>query len=66
MEITAHLSNLLTKLERITMIKVGTLFSGIGAPEQAFNKLGVDYELLFAGDIDRYCKRAYFANYKID
>lgn len=48
------------------MIKVGTLFSGIGAPEQALNKLGVDYELLFAGDIDRYCKRAYFANYKID
>lgn len=36
-------------------LKVGTLFSGIGAPEQALKRLGIDYEILFAcdnGDIE--------------
>ena len=27
-----------------TMLKVRTLFSGIGAPESALEKLGVDFE----------------------
>ena len=48
------------------MIRVGTVFSGIGAPEQAFIKFGIEHKLVFAGDIDKFCKKAYFANYDID
>ena len=49
--------------ERI--IRLGTSFSGIGAIEQAFKRLGLKTEILFAGDIDTNCKKAYFANYEI-
>ena len=31
-------------------IKLGTLFSGIGAIEQAFLKLNIDHEIVFACD----------------
>lgn len=31
-------------------LKVATVFSGIGAPEQALNRLGVNYEIVFACD----------------
>lgn len=47
-------------------INIGTSFSGIGAPEQALRKLGVDGKILFAGDVDPFCKESYFANYNID
>lgn len=33
-------------------LKIATVFSGIGAPEQALNKLGIDYEIVFACDND--------------
>ncbi|SOD13035.1 DNA-methyltransferase (dcm) [Fibrobacter sp. UWB16] len=46
-------------------ITIGTSFSGIGAPEQALKKLGVNEKILFAGDIDPFCKQAFFANYQI-
>ncbi len=46
-------------------INIGTSFSGIGAPEQALKKLGVKEKILFAGDIDPYCKEAFFSNYQI-
>ena len=46
-------------------IRLGTSFSGIGAIEQAFKRLGLKTEILFAGDIDANCKTAYFANYNI-
>ena len=46
-------------------IRLGTSFSGIGAIEQAFKRLGLKTEILFAGDIDANCKKAYFANYDI-
>ena len=46
-------------------IRLGTSFSGIGAIEQAFKRLGLKTEILFAGDIDANCKTAYFANYDI-
>ena len=32
------------------MIKLGTLFSGIGAIEQALLRLGVDHQIVFACD----------------
>lgn len=47
------------------LIKLGTSFSGIGAIEHAFHRLGLNYQIQFAGDIDMNCKKAYFANYPI-
>ena len=46
-------------------IRLGTSFSGIGAIEQAFRRLGLNCQIQFAGDIDANCKKAYFANYPI-
>lgn len=49
--------------ERI--IRIGTSFSGIGAIEHAFQRLGLHTQIQFAGDIEPNCKKAYFANYEI-
>lgn len=46
-------------------IRLGTSFSGIGAIEHAFLRLGLKTQIQFAGDIDPDCKKAYFANYDI-
>lgn len=47
-------------------IRIGTSFSGIGAIEHAFKRLKLNTKIVFAGDIDPNCKKAYFANYKIN
>ena len=47
-------------------IRIGTLFSGIGAIEHAFQRLKLNYDIVFAGDIDANCKKSYFANYQIE
>ena len=44
-------------------MQVATVFSGIGAYEQALQVLQIDYELVFACDIDKHCKEALIANY---
>jgi len=46
-------------------VRLGTLFSGIGAIEHAFQRLGLKFDIAFAGDIDAKCKQSYFANYHI-
>lgn len=46
-------------------IRLATSFSGIGAIEHAFHRLGLNVNIQFAGDIDEDCKKAYFANYDI-
>lgn len=46
-------------------IRLATSFSGIGAIEQAFKRLGLKHIIQFAGDIDDNCRKAYFANYNI-
>lgn len=46
-------------------IRLATVFSGIGAIEHAFQRLGLKHEIVFAGDIEPNCKKSYFANYKI-
>ncbi len=46
-------------------IRLATSFSGIGAIEHSFHRLGLKCEIQFAGDIDANCKKAYFANYPI-
>ena len=43
-------------------IRIGTVFSGIGAFEHAFQRLGLKHQIMFAGDIDAKCKESYFAN----
>lgn len=47
------------------ILKVGTLFSGIGAFEHALDRLSIKHEIVFACDIDSYVKKSYFKNYKI-
>ena len=47
------------------LIRLGTTFSGIGAIEYALKRLGLNYKISFAGDIDADCKASYFANYDI-
>ncbi|MCF0167496.1 MAG: DNA (cytosine-5-)-methyltransferase [Bacteroidales bacterium] len=46
-------------------IRLATSFSGIGAIEHAFHRLGLNHEIVFAGDIEPNCKKSYFANYPI-
>lgn len=46
-------------------VRIGTVFSGIGAIEHAFQRLNLKHKIVFAGDIDEKCKRSYFANYEI-
>jgi DNA (cytosine-5)-methyltransferase 1 len=48
------------------MLTIGTDFSGIGAPEQALKKLGIEYKSVFACDIDKYAKQSFLANYNTD
>ena len=47
------------------IIRLATVFSGIGAIEHAFQRLGLKHEIVFAGDIEPNCKKSYFANYEI-
>lgn len=47
-------------------IRLATSFSGIGAIEYAFKRLGLKSKIIFAGDIDKNCKKSYFANYEIE
>lgn len=47
------------------IIKVATMFSGIGAIEYALRRLNLTSEISFACDIDKFVKQSYFANYKI-
>ena len=47
-------------------IRIATTFSGIGAIEYAFKRLGLKHKIIFAGDINQNCKKSYFANYDIE
>lgn len=46
-------------------IRLGSLFSGIGAIEHALKRLGIKTKIQFASDIEPNCKKSYFANYEI-
>ena len=58
------ISALLTKPD--ATIRVGTLFSGIGAVEHALQRMQLKTKIVFAGDIDQHVKKSYFANYQMD
>ncbi|MBQ9229269.1 MAG: DNA (cytosine-5-)-methyltransferase [Eubacterium sp.] len=47
-------------------VRLGTVFSGIGAIEHAFERLKIKHKIIFAGDIDKNCKKSYMANYEVD
>lgn len=44
-------------------LRIGTLFSGIGAIEHALERLDINHKIIFAGDIDKFVKQSYYANY---
>lgn len=62
--IISNLNNTMIS-ENNKILKVGTLFSGIGAFEHALHRLSINHEIVFACDIDSYVKKSYFENYKI-
>jgi len=45
------------------MIKVGSDFSGVGAFNQALNRLGIEYQEVFACDMDKFARQTYIHNY---
>lgn len=47
-------------------IRLATVFSGIGAVEQAFERQNANYDIVFACDNDKFVKQTYLANYSID
>ena len=49
-----------------SVIKLATMFSGIGAIEFAFKRLNIATDIIFACDNDKFVKQSYFANYNID
>lgn len=63
LDTTAWVDKIFSHPERT--IRLATSFSGIGAIEHAFYRLGLKHEIVFAGDIEPKCKKSYFANYTI-
>lgn len=45
------------------MIKVGSDFSGVGAFNQALQRLGIPYNEVFACDMDKYARQTFMHNY---
>lgn len=46
------------------MIKVATVCTGVGAPEQAIKELEVEHEIVFGCEIDKYARTTYQTNFK--
>ncbi len=44
-------------------LKIGTDFSGVGAFDQALRRLGIEYETVFACDMDEYARQTFCLNY---
>jgi DNA (cytosine-5)-methyltransferase 1 len=47
----------------MNIIKVGSDFSGVGAFNQALNRLGIEYKEVFACDMDKYARQTFIQNY---
>jgi len=52
-------------MDKKDVVRIATVFSGIGAVEQAFVRTDRNHEIVFACDIDKFVKQSYFANYDI-
>ncbi len=46
-----------------SVVKIGSDFSGVGAFDQALIKLGINYETIFACDMDKYARQTFVHNY---
>jgi DNA (cytosine-5)-methyltransferase 1 len=44
------------------MIRLATVFSGIGAVEHALARIGIPHKIVFACDNDPFVKKSFFAN----
>lgn len=44
-------------------MKIATVCSGIGSPEQALKDLNINHEIVFACEIDKYARKSYLANF---
>ena len=51
---------------RVEVMKIATLFSGIGAPEQAIKRVYDEFKIVFACELDKFARQSYEANYDID
>lgn len=47
-------------------MRIGTLFSGIGAPEQGAKRVYDNLEMVFACEFDKFARQSFQANYDID
>lgn len=47
-------------------INIATMCSGIGTPEIALKELDININLIFACEIDKYARKTYLTNHKID
>jgi len=47
-------------------MRIGTLFSGIGAPEQGAKRVYKDLEMVFACEYDKFARESFQANYEIE
>ena len=47
------------------MIKFLSLFSGIGAPEQALKNIGIEYELVGFSETDKFAIKSYCNVHKV-
>ena len=45
-------------------MKVATVCTGIGSPEIAIRNLGIEHEIVFGCEIDKYAKETYLANFE--
>ena len=50
-------------MEKTKKIRVGSDFSGVGAFNQALNRLGINYDEIFACDMDKYARQSFIHNY---
>ena len=62
--IEKYLKNL-PKLKIEKTIRLATVFSGIGAVEQAFSRMKVKTKIVFGCDNNTFVKQSYFANYEV-
>ena len=53
----------LNVLKIMNKINIATVFSGIGSVEHALRRLDIAHDIIFACDIDKYCKQTYFENF---
>lgn len=47
------------------VLRIATVFSGIGAIEHAFQRMKIPHKIIFACDNDKFAKESFFANYDL-